>query len=43
VHEANQNAIKFYKNKGFQQLGIRKKYYKDGGAALLFSWVKGKH
>jgi ribosomal-protein-alanine N-acetyltransferase len=43
VHEANNLALTFYKNKGFQELGRRKRYYKDGGDALLFTWAKGKH
>ncbi len=43
VHERNQYAIGFYKNKGFQQVGIRKRYYEDGGDAWLFSWKDEKH
>lgn len=38
VHEHNQVALRFYKNKGFQEVGCRKKYYEDGGNALLLNW-----
>lgn len=38
VHEQNKGAIEFYKSKGFQQVGLRKFYYKDGKSALLLSW-----
>lgn len=42
VHERNYTALAFYKSKGFQQLGRRKRYYSDGGDALLFSWSSKK-
>lgn len=42
VHEANSLALKFYKDKGFQQVGLRKRYYKDGKDALLLSWSSKK-
>lgn len=42
VHEWNTTAIHFYKNQRFQQVGRRSNYYKDGRAALLFTW-KAEH
>jgi ribosomal-protein-alanine N-acetyltransferase len=43
VHEHNSGALKFYKNKGFQEVGLRKRYYEDGGDAVLLSWTGEKH
>jgi ribosomal protein S18 acetylase RimI-like enzyme len=43
VHEDNSVALAFYKGKGFQLVGQRRRYYTDGGAALQFSWVREKH
>jgi ribosomal protein S18 acetylase RimI-like enzyme len=37
VHEQNQTAIDLYLSMGFQQTGIRRRYYKDGASALLFT------
>lgn len=42
VHERNMRALEFYKNKGFQQVGLRKRYYDDGADALLLSWSSKK-
>ncbi len=42
VHERNLKALEFYKNKGFQQVGLRKRYYDDGADALLLSWSSKK-
>lgn len=41
VHEENLRAQKLYKNSGFEQTGKRPRYYRDGGAALLFAYKKG--
>ncbi|MFN7453581.1 MAG: GNAT family N-acetyltransferase [Pseudobdellovibrionaceae bacterium] len=35
VHEGNSQAHGFYTSLGFQQVGRRPRYYRDGGAALL--------
>lgn len=35
VRESNHNAIKFYKNKGFKEVAIRKNYYSNGENAIL--------
>lgn len=37
VHEQNQTAIDLYLSMGFQQTGIRRRYYKDGASALLLT------
>lgn len=37
VHAANMSAIRLYLSLGFKQVGLRPKYYSDGGDALLFS------
>ncbi len=37
VHEGNLSAQNLYKKLGFRQVGRRDKYYRDGGAALLYS------
>ena len=37
VHEKNVPAITFYKNFGFSQVGRRENYYRDKGAAILYS------
>ena len=41
VHGRNQIAISFYIKQGFQQVGVRKKYYRDGADAVLFCWREG--
>jgi ribosomal-protein-alanine N-acetyltransferase len=38
VHESNEPALKLYAKVGFHQVGHRPRYYKDGGAAMLFSY-----
>lgn len=40
VHQANLAAIQLYQKVGFQRVGKRPKYYRDGGDAYLFSWSK---
>ena len=35
VSDKNLDAINFYRSFGFETIGIRKKYYKDGSNALL--------
>lgn len=35
VKEHNETAVAFYKKLGFEQIGFRKAYYKDGSNALL--------
>ena len=37
VHEGNTQAQDLYRKLGFRQDAIRPRYYKDGGAAVLFS------
>lgn len=37
VHDRNEGALKFYEHLGFQQVGRRPKYYRDGGDALLLT------
>ena len=37
VHAGNVPALDFYKTLGFQQVGQRPKYYRDGGDAVLFT------
>lgn len=37
VHEQNQPALALYSNLGFQQVGRRPKYYRDGGDAVLLT------
>ncbi|MGE0762036.1 MAG: GNAT family N-acetyltransferase [Bdellovibrionales bacterium] len=37
VHEANLAAQNLYKKLGFRQVGERRKYYQDGGAAVLYT------
>jgi len=37
VHAANQAALSLYSNLGFQEVGRRPKYYRDGGDAVLFT------
>ena len=39
VRVSNQNAIKFYKKRGFVEALVRKKYYSDGEDAILM--IKG--
>lgn len=43
VHERNKQAMEFYKHKEFHEVGVRKRYYEDGGDAILFSWNREKH
>lgn len=38
VNENNLSAIKLYKTYGFQVVGKRNKYYKDGGNAILMTY-----
>lgn len=40
VRESNINAIAFYKNHGFNSVGIRKKYYPDSENAIIMSYIK---
>lgn len=40
VHERNLGAHNLYKKLGFEQQGKRPKYYRDGGAAWLFSFIQ---
>jgi ribosomal-protein-alanine N-acetyltransferase len=40
VHEANTPAVLFYESFGFKLQGRRLGYYRDGGAALLYSYEK---
>ncbi len=37
VHAANQPALSLYSGMGFQEVGRRPKYYRDGGDAVLFT------
>jgi ribosomal-protein-alanine N-acetyltransferase len=37
VHDGNVPALKLYENLGFQHVGRRPKYYRDGGDALLLT------
>lgn len=37
VHDLNEAALKLYTAMGFQQVGRRPKYYRDGGDALLLT------
>jgi ribosomal-protein-alanine N-acetyltransferase len=37
VHDKNEVALKLYTSLGFQQVGRRPKYYRDGGDALLLT------
>ena len=39
VDEKNKNAINFYKSKGFVVTNIRKKYYKDNDAFVMFLYL----
>lgn len=36
--EDNVKARHLYAKKGFQEVGLRKSYYKDGSAAILFNY-----
>ena len=38
VHEKNFPALALYEKLGFQKVGQRPGYYRDGGAALLFTY-----
>ena len=38
VHAANEPARALYQRKGFNQIHIRKSYYRDGGDALVLQW-----
>lgn len=42
VRESNINAITFYKNYGFNSVGIRKKYYPDGENAIIMSYINNE-
>lgn len=42
VRESNINAIAFYKNHGFNSVGIRKKYYPDGENAIIMSYINNE-
>lgn len=42
VRESNINAIAFYKNYGFNSVGIRKKYYPDGENAIIMSYINNE-
>lgn len=35
VHESNRSAQSFYQKIGFHQIGVRSRYYADGGDAVL--------
>jgi [ribosomal protein S18]-alanine N-acetyltransferase len=37
VHDRNQPALELYRVLGFQQVGRRAKYYRDGGDAVLLT------
>ena len=37
VHDQNSGALKLYTDLGFEQVGRRPKYYRDGGDALLLT------
>lgn len=37
VHAQNSRALRIYQNLGFHSSGLRKCYYRDGGAALLMT------
>lgn len=39
VDEKNTTAINFYKNKGFEVTNIRKKYYKDNDAYIMWLYL----
>ncbi|MFN8791483.1 MAG: GNAT family N-acetyltransferase [Bdellovibrionales bacterium] len=38
VHEKNQGALSLYHRLGFVGVGVRKNYYQDGAASLLFTY-----
>ncbi len=38
VHEKNISARNLYEKLGFFQVGLRPKYYRDGGSAILLKW-----
>ena len=37
VREGNEKAINLYSKKGFKQISVRKKYYKDGENAIIMA------
>jgi len=37
VHEGNEPARQLYRDLGFQEVGRRPKYYRDGGDAILYT------
>lgn len=37
VHDKNAGALQLYNGLGFEQVGRRPRYYRDGGDALLFT------
>jgi len=42
VHEQNLAAQALYQGLGFRQTGLRGGYYRDGSAALLYTWSEDK-
>ena len=40
-HAANEPALKLYEGLGFNQVGRRPKYYRDGGDAVLLTLDPG--
>jgi ribosomal-protein-alanine N-acetyltransferase len=38
VHKANEPARQLYRTLGFQEVGQRPKYYRDGGDAILYTF-----
>jgi ribosomal-protein-alanine acetyltransferase len=41
VRESNRQAIDFYERRGFERVGERRGYYRDGETALLYSFFSG--
>lgn len=39
VHDRNEAALKLYENMGFQHVGRRAKYYRDGADAIMLTMV----
>ena len=37
VRESNKEALRLYRNFGFKEIGLRKRYYKDGENAIVMS------
>lgn len=40
VHAGNVSAVRLYESLGFLRVGARKRYYQDGGAAILYEYRK---